>query len=119
VDRIELRGLVASGFCGVMPEEQARRQPLEVDVDIVLDLTDAVTSDDLAATVDYGSVCGSVEAVVTSERFALLERLAGRIAEVLLADDRIAAVTVSVRKLRPPVAQQLATAGVTITRARS
>ena len=52
-DRIELRGLRVSGICGVLPEEQQRAQPLEVDVDIVADLTAASRSDDLADTADY------------------------------------------------------------------
>jgi len=38
VDQIELRGLVASGYCGALNEEQARAQPLEVDHDVALDL---------------------------------------------------------------------------------
>jgi dihydroneopterin aldolase len=48
----------------------------------------------------------------------LLERLAERVAEISLADDRASAVSVTVRKLRPPVAQQLATAGVHVERSR-
>jgi dihydroneopterin aldolase len=117
-DRIELRGLVASGYCGALFEEQERAQPLEVDLDIRADLRRAGTSDDLGETVDYGAVCAAVERVVTGERFALLEGLAERLAEVVLADDRVEAVTVAVRKLRPPVPQPLATAGVRITRER-
>jgi dihydroneopterin aldolase len=58
--------------------------------------------------------------VVTDEHHALLERLAARIGdEVLAADPRITAVTVAVRKLRPPVPFDLATAGVRLTRARA
>ena len=117
-DRIELRGLTALGVCGVLPEEQERAQPLEVDVDIVADLTAAGASDDLDDTVDYGAVCELVERVVTTERFHLVERLAGRIAELILSDDRVRGVTVTVRKLRPPVAQIVATSGVRITRTR-
>lgn len=117
-DRIELRGLVASGRCGVLPEELDRPQPLEVDLDIDLDLTRAATTDDLDETIDYGAVCSIVERVITTERFALLERLAERLAEVVLRDERVLAVTVAVRKLRPPVPQQLATAGVRLTRSR-
>jgi dihydroneopterin aldolase len=56
--------------------------------------------------------------VLTAERFTLLERLAERLAEVTMADARIEAVTVAVRKLRPPVPQQLDTTGVRIRRAR-
>jgi len=117
-DQIELRGLVASGFCGALPEEQERRQPLEIDLDVVADLSSAGASDALADTLDYGAIAAVVEAVVTGERFTLLERLAQRLADVVLEDPRATSVTVSVRKLRPPVPQVMATSGVRITRAR-
>ncbi|HEX4822467.1 MAG TPA: dihydroneopterin aldolase [Acidimicrobiales bacterium] len=118
-DQIELRGLVALGYCGVLREEQSRAQPLEVDLDVGLDLRKAGESDALEETIDYGVLCAMVERIITTERFTLLERLAERITEVSLADERVDEVTVSVRKLRPPVPQQLATSGVRITRRRS
>lgn len=94
-------------------------QPLEVDLDVELDLAVAGASDALVDTVDYGALCDVVESVVTAGHVTLLEHLADRIAEaVLAADERIAATTVRVRKLRPPVAQDLATSGVRITRTR-
>jgi dihydroneopterin aldolase len=117
-DVVELRGLRALGVCGVLPEEQLRPQPLEVDLDVLADLAPAGRSDDLDDTVDYGALCAVVERVVSTERFGLLERLAERIAEVVLSDDRVRSVVVSVRKLRPPVPQQLATVGVRIERQR-
>jgi dihydroneopterin aldolase len=59
----------------------------------------------------------AVEGVVAGERHRLLERLATRIADdVAAVDPRIRSVTVTVRKLRPPVPADLASAGVTITR---
>lgn len=119
-DRIELRGLHVSGVVGVLPHEQAHPQPLELDLDVALDLSGAGSSDDLADTVDYGELCEIVEGVVTSTRHALLEALAERAAAaVLAADPRIDEVTLAVRKLRPPVPQQLSTSGVRITRARA
>ena len=117
-DVIELRGLVAMGFCGALPEEQEVTQPLEVDLDVALDLAGPGASDALDDTVDYGVLCEMVERIITTERFTLLERLATRIAEVALSDERVDSVTVSVRKLHPPVPQQLATSGVRITRSR-
>lgn len=116
LDRIELRGLRALGFCGALPEEQQRRQPFELDLDVETDLSAAGTSDRLGDTVDYGALCAHVESVVVDERFVLMERMAARIAEVVLDDSRIDAVSVTVRKLRPPVPQQLETSGVTIRR---
>jgi FolB domain-containing protein len=117
-DQIELRGLRLLGICGVLPHEREQPQPIELDLDVEADLGPAGASDDLAETIDYGVLCASVEAVVTGERFALLERLATRVAEAVLADPRVRSVTVSARKLRPPVPQLLATSGVRITRAR-
>jgi dihydroneopterin aldolase len=118
-DAIELRGLRLAGIVGVLPHEQAQAQPLELDLDISLDLATAGTSDDLADTVDYGALCDAAELTVTGTSHALLEALAEKVAAALLAADaRIDAVTVAVRKLRPPVAQQLSTSGVRITRGR-
>ncbi len=119
-DRIELRGLRASGICGALPEEQQRAQPLELDLDVRVDLGPAGQSDALEDTVDYGAICRIVEQVVVTERFTLLERLAARVAEVVLdLDHRVVSVAVTARKLRPPVPQQLQTSGVHVERAQA
>ncbi len=117
-DLIQLRGLRAVGICGVLPEERERPQPFEVDLDIELDLAPAAASDALDDTLDYGALSEAVVAVVEESGCRLLERLATLIAEVALADARVGAVTVSVRKLRPPVPIDLSTAGVTLRRTR-
>ena len=118
-DRIELRGLRVLGVHGALPEEQDRAQPFEIDLDVEADLSVAGASDHLSDTVDYGAVAAVVAAVVGGQRFRLLERLAQRVAdEVTTADPRIRAVTVTVRKLRPPVPVDLTSAGVRITRRR-
>jgi len=119
-DRIELRGLRVLGRCGVLPIEQEQDQPLEIDLDLAVDLGPAGASDDLADTVDYGAVCAAVELAVAMAPAALLERLAERLAAaVLVTDGRISDVEVAVRKLRPPVPQQLDTSGVRIRRQRA
>lgn len=117
-DRIELRGLRVAGIVGVLPEERDRPQPLEIDLALVADLSAAGASDDLHDTIDYGEMAQVVEAVVSESGCALLERLAELVAQAMLGHDRVQAVTVSIRKLRPPVPVLLDTAGVTITRRR-
>ena len=103
----------------MLPHEQAQPQPLEVDLDLHLDLGPAGRSDALGDTADYGALCDVAERVVTTTSYALLEALAEHLATAVLdADVRIEQVTVAVRKLRPPVAQQLSTSGVRITRGR-
>jgi dihydroneopterin aldolase/2-amino-4-hydroxy-6-hydroxymethyldihydropteridine diphosphokinase len=107
------------GVHGALPEEQDRAQPFEVDLDLAADLAAAGASDALGDTVDYGSVAAAVARVVGGESHRLLERLAARIAEEALAlDPRIASVEVAVRKLRPPVPVDLASAGVRVSRGR-
>ncbi len=56
--------------------------------------------------------------MITGEQPVLLERMASRIAAVVLESPGVGAVTVAVRKLRPPVPTELATSGVRIRRAR-
>jgi len=117
-DRIELKGLRVVGTHGALPEERDRAQPFEVDLLLVADLSAAAASDRLADTVDYGAVARAAVRVATEERFTLLEALAERIAqEVGRTQALVTSVTVAVRKLRPPVPVELATAGVRITRA--
>jgi len=63
-------------------------------------------------------VAAAVGGVLTGERHRLLERVAERMAEEALrcAGGRAETVTVTVRKLRPPVPVDLASAAVTVTR---
>jgi dihydroneopterin aldolase len=103
VDRIFISGIREMGVHGVLPEEQVRPQPFQVDVELIVDVTAAGESDELEDTVDYSAVCEAVGRVVTSEHHRLLERLATRIAEVCRADPRVVGVVVEVRKLHPPV----------------
>lgn len=119
-DRIELRGLRVVGTHGALPEEHQRGQPFEVDVDIGADLAGAGRSDDLADTIDYGAVAAAVAAAVAGPHADLLERLAERIVDAVWAVGGPLAeeVTVTVRKLRPPVPLDLASSAVTIVRRR-
>ncbi|HZD65344.1 MAG TPA: dihydroneopterin aldolase [Acidimicrobiales bacterium] len=115
-DHIELRGLRVLGTHGALPEERHRAQPFELDLDLELDLTRAGRSDQLGDTVDYGAVVRQVVEVVGGQRFTLLEALAQAVVDTVLDHPLVAATTVVVRKVRPPVAADLSSAGVRLTR---
>ncbi len=115
-DRIELRGLRLVGIHGFLPHEQERAQPFEVDIDVEADLSRAAGSDELSDTLDYGALAAAAAKVVTGEQWKLLERMAARIADEIGVDERVRSVRVTVRKLRPPVPLDMASAGVSVTR---
>ena len=118
-DRIEIRGLRLVTRVGVPESERAVAQPIELDVDLEVDLGSAAGSDDVADTVDYGAVAVAVAEAVHAGEWALLERVAAVAADAALAvDDRTEAVTVTVRKLRPPVPLDVHSTGVRLRRTR-
>jgi dihydroneopterin aldolase len=119
-DLIQLHGLRVVGTHGVLPEEKRRAQPFEADLDLSVDLAPAATSDRLSDTVDYAAVAERAAAIITGPpSYELLEALADAVATATLdSDRRVTSVTVRLRKLQPPLAVDIATVGVTITRHR-
>ncbi len=118
-DRIELVGIRAVGTIGLLPEERVRPQPFEVDLVIEVDVRGAGRTDDLELSVDYGVAIELATKVIETEPTLLLERVATRITEEVLALARVDAVEVVVRKLRPPVPQDIASTGVRVRRTRA
>ncbi|MGM0818902.1 MAG: dihydroneopterin aldolase [Actinomycetota bacterium] len=102
-DRIEIRGLRAFGRHGVLASEQTRGQEFVVDVWLDVDLATAAATDDLAETVDYGTLADDLAEAVAATRFDLIEALAGHLAERCLAEARVEGVRVRVAKPDAPV----------------
>jgi dihydroneopterin aldolase / 2-amino-4-hydroxy-6-hydroxymethyldihydropteridine diphosphokinase len=119
IDRIELRGIRVVGIVGALSEERRRPQPFEIDLDIEMDLSAAGRSDSLPDTMDYGPPISVVERIVADEGHVLLERVAARIIEEVLVDERVHAVEVVIRKVRPPVPNDIATTAVRMRRTQA
>jgi len=113
--RITLAGLRARGHHGVYDFERAEGQEFGVDVVLELDLGPAAASDDVADTVHYGELAERLVAIVAGEPVNLIETLATRLAESCLADERVAAATVTVHKPQAPIPHEFADVSVTIT----
>jgi dihydroneopterin aldolase len=118
-DRIILSNIRVDGRHGVYDHEREHRQPVEVDVELVLDLAPAGAADDLDLTVDYGRVDTIVRDILGARSFLLLEAIAGAISgEVLDAFPTVEAVVVRVRKPAVQLGGPLDSAGVEIERSR-
>jgi dihydroneopterin aldolase len=112
---IRITGLRVRGNHGVLESE--RRDGQVFVVDVALDVP-APDSDDLADTVDYGVLSSRLADVVAGEPVDLIETLASRLADVCLADDRVARVEVTVHKPEVPLPVDLTEVSVTLTRER-
>jgi dihydroneopterin aldolase len=86
-DHILINGLRVVSVIGVLDHERESAQPLQIDADIHVDLREAGQSDDLTQTVHYGEVCMQLAAVARATSDQLLERLAQRMADVVLPED--------------------------------
>lgn len=119
MDRIRIDGIEVFGHHGVLPHEREHGQRFVVDVALELDLTPAAASDDLGDTVDYGVLAADVAAIVGGEPSALIEAVAGRVADRCLEDARVQAVEVTVHKPSAPLPVVAREAAVTVRRARA
>ena len=100
-DRVVLHAMRFEGRHGVTAEERAEPQPIEVDVELALDLRRAGLEDELVETADYSRAYELCRDVVESASFRLLEAIAEAIAhELMAAYPRVREVTVRVRKMR-------------------
>lgn len=101
-DRIEILGIRGFGFHGVLAEERAQGQEFTVDVVLGTEVTQAAATDDLANTVNYAEVATRVHDHITGEPVDLIETLAVRIADDVLAMGAIW-VEVAVHKPSAPI----------------
>jgi len=112
-DRIVLDGIRGIGYHGVFEFE--RRQGQEFVVDLVVHLPARVATDDLADTVDYGVIAQRAHEVIVGEPMDLIETLAERIADAVLALGA-SSVEVTVHKPQAPIPVPFTDAAVRITR---
>uniref|UniRef100_A0A832M4T9 7,8-dihydroneopterin aldolase n=1 Tax=Oscillatoriales cyanobacterium SpSt-402 TaxID=2282168 RepID=A0A832M4T9_9CYAN len=107
MDTIHLKGIRCYGYTGVLPEEQVLGQWFEVDIVLWLDLSQPGESDRLTDTLDYRRIIQTVQQLVGTSKFALLERLATEIANSILeplpGQLPIQQVQISLTKIAAPI----------------
>lgn len=117
MDKIVLKNMGFFGYHGNLESENSQGQRFFVDVTILIDLTKAGQSDDLADSINYVEVYNTVERVVTGEPQKLLEKVGTLIADELWNNYRgIIGLAVVIRKPAVPIPGMLDYAEITITR---
>jgi 7,8-dihydroneopterin aldolase/epimerase/oxygenase len=118
MDRILIESIEFYAYHGASDAEQSIGHRYSVDAELRFDLRAAALTDDLAKTVNYSAVAKRIVAVGTTEQFRLIESLAERIAQVILAEFPLESIKLRVRKIRPPMNVIATSVGVEIERSR-
>src|SRR5437867_9238770 len=100
--RILIRGLRCRGRQGPTAADQQQAHDYLVDVELSVDIADAVAKDELAAALNIAEVASCVRDEVARRPRVLLERLTADVARALLERfERVAEVRVKVEKPEP------------------
>jgi 7,8-dihydroneopterin aldolase/epimerase/oxygenase len=117
-DKLLLEDVRFYGQHGLTRAEQVVGAWFSVDVELAVDLTSAMVSDEVSTTIDYGLVARRIVEIGTKNRVNLIERLAGMIVEAMLREFPAQQVRVRVRKLTPPLEGLVGTPAVELVRSR-
>ena len=117
MDEIRISNLEIFANHGVFPEENKLGQKFVVSCTLYLDTRKAGRGDHLEDSVHYGLVAQLIKKEMESHTFALIERVAEHLADVILDfDEKIREVEIEVKKPWAPVGLPLEDVSVTIRR---
>lgn len=98
LDVIFLRGLEVECIIGFIEWERRVKQTVVIDLELPVDCARAAIRDDVADTVDYKQISKRVSAFVAASEFKLVETMAERMAQLLLAEFALPWVRISINK---------------------
>ena len=117
-DELSVTGIECFAHHGVFDFERREGQVFVVDLVLGLDTRAAAASDDLAETVNYGTLVADVKAAVERDPVDLIETVAQRITDVCLLDTRVEWARVTLHKPDAPIDATYSDVALTITRTR-
>jgi len=98
MDTITIKDLSVFYCVGVPDKERAKPQRLLLTVEMMLDFSSAIATDDLTQTIDYHAVSLKLLRFGENRSWKLIEKLAADIAEMILAEFKPQSVSVGVKK---------------------
>jgi dihydroneopterin aldolase len=116
MDKVFIEGLEIPTVIGIYDWERKIRQPLVFDVELGFDNRVPAASDAIADTLDYKAVSKRLIAFVSESSFQLVETLAERCAELILAEFPVRHLRIKLSK--PGAVRGAKAVGVIIERSR-
>lgn len=120
MDYIYLEDCRFYGYHGAFVEEQTLGQIFTVNCILALDLSNASESDCLEDTVHYGLVFDCIKKHLETERYRLLEKLAGVVISSIFSEfQMVQEITLKITKENPPINGHYKSVGVELHRKRT
>ncbi len=85
MDIIFLKGLEVETTIGIYDWERKIKQVVLIDLEMGTDISKAASTDNIENTIDYKTVSKNVISFVEESKFLLVETLAEKVAEIVLA----------------------------------
>jgi len=98
-DVVFIEALKVDTVIGVYDWEKTIEQTLQFDIEMRTDIKAAAQIDDLSKTVDYSVVAEDVVKLAKQNQAELIETVAEKVAELILADYQVSSVKITLRKL--------------------
>lgn len=114
MDKVFIKGLRIQTTIGFYQWEKEIKQTLVIDLTMGWDTAKAAENDELAKTLDYAEISTAIEIFANNNPVDLLETLAERIAQYLIADYHIPWLQLKIGK--PGAVHNTDTVGVEIER---
>ncbi|MDR0184032.1 dihydroneopterin aldolase [Lysobacter arvi] len=117
MDHVFIEGLEIEALIGIYDWERRIRQPLVFDIEMAFDNRIPAATDAIADTLNYKAVSNRVVEYVSQSAFELVETLAERVAQIILAEFGVQRVRLKLSK--PGAVRGARAVGVMIERSAS
>ena len=117
MDKVFIEALEIECVIGIYDWERKIRQPVVLDIEMAFDNTRPAATDDINDTLDYKAVSKRLIQFVSESDFGLVETLAERCVEIVLAEFDVAHVRLKLSK--PGAVRGAKAVGVIVERTRA
>ena len=114
MDKVYIKNLKVEAIIGIFEWEREVKQIISINIEMDFDNKKAARSDDIEDALDYKKVGKIVTAYVKNSKYKLVEKLAEKIAQIILKEFPVSSLIVSVTK--PGAMRGSESVGISITR---
>lgn len=101
MDTVFIRDLEVSAIIGANDWERQVKQTLVFDVEMAADVSRAASTDNLEDALDYSAVASGIKDFVRGSEFRLVETVAERVAQLIMARYGVTWLRLELKKPRP------------------